>query len=83
MCQNHFLVMSDKFEVLKDYPKDGPEMPEREKIVRNKDRHESGTGRKDKTKRSGKGAGNWGSPEDDIKYLDEHEKEEEEEEPEK
>lgn len=78
---HHFIfLMSDKLAVLKDYPKDGPEVPEREKIVRTKDRHESGTGRRDKTKRQGKGAGNWGDPKDDVKYMDEVEPQEDYEE---
>ncbi|EAY07022.1 hypothetical protein TVAG_174920 [Trichomonas vaginalis G3] len=70
--------MSDKLAVLKDYPKDGPEMPEREKIVRQKDRHDPGNGRRDKTKRQGNGAGNWGDPKDDIKYINDHEPQEDE-----
>ena len=70
--------MSDKFAVLKDYPAEGPEVPEREKIVRKKDKHESGTGRKDKTKKEGKGLGNWGNPEDDIKHLGERDPSDEE-----
>ena len=71
--------MSNKFEVLKGYPVKGPKVPDREKIIRMKDRHESGTGRKDKTKRNGKGRGNWGNPEDDYKYMYEIEDEFDEE----
>ena len=67
-------------EILKDYPKDGPEMPEREKVQRSKNKHESGTGRKDTTKREGRGKGNWGNPEDDIKHLGERDPDDEEEE---
>ena len=67
-----FLLMSeekDRFEILKNYPKDGPEPPERQKVVREKDHHESGTGRNDKMKKGGSGKGNWGNPKDDIKYV--------------
>ena len=71
--------MADKLAVLKDYPAEGPEVPDREKIVRKKDKHESGTGRRDKTKRDGKGKGNWGNPEDDIKHLGERDSSSEEE----
>lgn len=49
-------------EALKGYPKEGPEMPERQKIHREKDRHEPGTGRRDREKREGRGRSNWGDP---------------------
>ena len=68
---NHFLTMSDKFAVLQDYPKEGPPIPEREKVQRKKDKHDPGNLRRDKTKRGGKGKDNWGTPEDDLKYLNE------------
>ena len=54
--------MSDHFAILKDYPKEGPPVPEREKVVRAKNKHEPGNGRRDKEKRDGHGAGNWGDP---------------------
>jgi len=63
--------MSDKFDILKDYPAEGPANPERTKIVREKDRHEPGNGRRDKTKRDGRGPSNWGDPKEDVKYLNE------------
>ncbi|EAY12189.1 hypothetical protein TVAG_003950 [Trichomonas vaginalis G3] len=59
--------MSNPFAILADYRKEGPAVPEREKIVRQKDRHESGTGRRDKTKREGRGMSNWGQPGDEAK----------------
>lgn len=59
--------MSNPFAILADYPAEGPAVPQREKIVRQKDRHESGTGRRDKTKREGRGPSNWGNPADDAK----------------
>jgi hypothetical protein len=59
--------MSNPFAILSDYPEEGPAMPEREKIVRTKDRSESGTGRRDRTKRDGRGPSNWGNPADDHK----------------
>lgn len=40
-------------------------MPERQKIYREKDRHEPGTGRRDREKREGKGLSNWGDPIED------------------
>ena len=52
-------------EALKGYPKEGPAMPERQKIYREKDRHEPGTGRRDREKREGKGLSNWGDPIED------------------
>lgn len=74
----HFIyIMSDKFAVLEGYPKDGPEVPERTKVERAKDRHESGTGRKDKVKRGGRGPSNWGNPEDDLKHPEDFEPQEE------
>ena len=54
--------MSDHFAILQDYPKEGPPVPEREKVHRGKNKHESGTGRRDKEKREGRGQGNWGDP---------------------
>lgn len=57
--------MSHPLEALKGYPKDGPEMPERQKIYREKDRHDPGTGRRDREKRNGKGSSNWGDPIED------------------
>ena len=57
--------MSHPLEALKGYPKDGPDMPERQKVHREKDRHEPGTGRRDREKREGKGRSNWGDPIED------------------
>ena len=54
--------MSSPLAALEGYPKEGPEVPEREKVKREKDRHESGTGRRDREKRGGKGPSNWGDP---------------------
>lgn len=63
MNEVHFIFkMSHLFEALKGYPKEGPEVPEREKIHREKDRHEPGTGRRDREKREGRGRSNWGDP---------------------
>jgi hypothetical protein len=39
-------------------------MPERTKVIRTKDRHEPGTGRRDRQKRQGRGNFNWGDPTD-------------------
>lgn len=54
--------MSNPLAALEGYPKEGPEVPDREKVKREKDRHESGTGRRDREKRGGKGPANWGDP---------------------
>jgi hypothetical protein len=71
------------FAVLQDYPKEGPEMPEREKLKRAKDRHESGTGRRDREKRQGRGQSNWGNPIDDgLAVAQEEERDYEEDLPE-
>ena len=59
--------MSNPFAILADYPKEGPAAPEREKVHRQKDHHESGTGRRDRTKREGRGPANWGNPRDDTR----------------
>ena len=59
--------MSNRFAILADYPKEGPAVPEREKVQRQKDHHESGTGRRDRTKREGRGPSNWGNPRDDTR----------------
>jgi len=72
--------MTDKFDILRDYPPEGPPIPERSKIIREKDHHEPGNGRRDKTKRGGRGPSNWGDPKDDAKYLKDGVGEEEEEE---
>jgi len=53
--------MSNPFAILKDYPEDGPEVPQREKVTRSKDRHVPGNNRRDKTKRDGRGPSNWGN----------------------
>lgn len=53
--------MSNPFAILADYPADGPAVPEREKVRREKNKHVPGTGRRDKVKREGRGAGNWGN----------------------
>lgn len=45
-------------------------MPEREKVHREKDRHEPGTGRRDREKREGKGKSNWGDPIEDQLAAD-------------
>ena len=66
--------MSNPFAILADYPQEGPAVPAREKTVRAKDHHESGTGRRDKTKREGRGAGNWGNAKDDLKVNKKAEK---------
>ncbi|OHT13880.1 hypothetical protein TRFO_15906 [Tritrichomonas foetus] len=58
----------EQFAVLEGYPKDGPEMPEREKVHREKNKHESGTGRRDREKREGRGQSNWGNPLDDVNH---------------
>ena len=60
-------MSNNPFAILKDYPQEGPAVPERTKVVRTKDHHESGTGRVDKTKRQGKGPSNWGNEVDDFK----------------
>lgn len=77
--------MSNPLAALEGYPKEGPEVPEREKVKREKDRHESGTGRRDREKRGGAGAANWGDPikdqlaaEDDVEPQDLPEEPEEE-----
>ena len=72
--------MSNKkeaFAALDGYPKDGPEMPEREKVHRDKNKHESGTGRRDREKREGRGQSNWGNALDD-QLADYHEEDNEE-----
>ncbi|KAK8845015.1 hypothetical protein M9Y10_021191 [Tritrichomonas musculus] len=72
--------MSNKkeaFAVLDNYPKDGPEMPERGKVHREKNKHESGTGRRDREKREGRGQSNWGNALDD-QLAEQHHHEEEE-----
>ncbi|KAH0787584.1 lipid phosphate phosphatase 2-like isoform X1 [Histomonas meleagridis] len=66
------------FEILKDYPKEGPEVPERQKVHREKDRHVSGTGRTDRIKRQGRGPSNWGDPIKDSLAANEEVIEEEE-----
>ena len=53
--------MSNPFAILADYPADGPAVPEREKVRRDKNKHVPGTGRRDKVKREGRGASNWGN----------------------
>lgn len=68
----------EAFAVLDDYPKDGPDMPEREKVQRKKDKHDPGTGRRDREKREGRGPSNWGNPMDDTRqFPEEHDDEEE------
>lgn len=64
----------EQFAALDGYPKDGPEMPEREKVHRDKDKHDPGTGRRDREKREGRGKGNWGNALDD-QLADYHEEE--------
>lgn len=64
----------EQFAALDGYPKDGPEMPEREKVHREKNKHESGTGRRDREKREGRGQSNWGNALDD-QLADYHEEE--------
>lgn len=59
--------MSNPFAILADYPEDGPAVPTREKVRREKNKHEPGTGRRDKEKRQGRGQSNWGNALDDAK----------------
>ncbi|OHT14840.1 hypothetical protein TRFO_14798 [Tritrichomonas foetus] len=58
--------MSNPFAILAEYPEAGPEVPQREKVRREKNKHESGTGRRDREKRQGRGQSNWGNALDDI-----------------
>lgn len=60
--------MSNPFAILADYPDNGPAMPQREKVHRQKDKHDPGTGRRDKEKRQGRGPSNWGNPMDDVTH---------------
>ena len=55
-------MATNRFAILNDYPAEGPEVPEREKVHRSKNKHESGTGRRDNNKRQGQGQSNWGNP---------------------
>jgi hypothetical protein len=55
-------MATNRFAILNDYPPEGPEVPEREKVRRAKNKHEPGTGRRDNTKRQGAGPSNWGNP---------------------
>lgn len=72
-------MSSGKLAALNGYPTEGPEVPDREKVVREKDRHESGTGRRDREKREGRGPSNWGDPvQDALAAQEEHYEEEEE-----
>lgn len=75
--QIHFIFMSNPLAALEGYPKEGPEVPEREKVKREKDRHDPGTGRRDREKRQGKGGANWGDPvHDQLAAQDENEPQE-------
>lgn len=59
--------MSNPFKILADYPENGPEPPKNEqKVHREKNKHESGTGRRDKEKRQGRGQSNWGNALDEA-----------------
>jgi hypothetical protein len=58
--------MAQPLASLDGYPPEGPPIPEREKVVRTKDRHEPGTGRRDREKRQGRGPSNWGDPIGDV-----------------
>jgi hypothetical protein len=59
-------MSSHPLAALSGYPPEGPPIPEREKVTRAKDRHEPGTGRRDRQKRQGRGPSNWGDPIDDA-----------------
>lgn len=58
--------MSNPFAILAEYPEGGPEVPQRQKIHREKNKHEPGTGRRDTEKRQGRGKSNWGNALDDV-----------------
>ena len=78
MSRNPFAILADPEN---PYPKQASAVPEkREKVVREKDRHEPGTGRRDTTKRDGKGAYNVGNPIEDVRkgQLDDGDKPEQE-----
>ena len=72
----------EAFKVLENYPKEGPPVPEREKVHREKNKHESGTGRRDREKREGRGKDNWGNDLDDqLHQLDEEPEENNQQQP--
>lgn len=61
---------SNPFAILADY-QDPTEKPvQREKVIRKKNKHESGAGYRSTTKREGRGKDNWGNALDDAKRGD-------------
>ena len=69
-------MSSNRFAVLSEYPEGIPPVPEREKVHREKDHHEPGTGRRDRQKREGRGRSNWGNALDEANRPDLKEPEE-------
>lgn len=72
------IASSNPFAILADYT-DPTEKPiQREKVIRKKNKHESGAGYRATTKREGRGKDNWGNALDDAKrgdYVEPQEKE--------
>jgi hypothetical protein len=80
--KNKYHSMAHPLAALQDYPPEGPPIPESKKEPREKDRHDPGTGRRDRQKRQGRGKFNWGDPVADAlaaeaEPLDDYECEEE------
>ncbi|KAH0785742.1 hypothetical protein GPJ56_010304 [Histomonas meleagridis] len=72
--------MSNPFAILSDY-NGADEVPQREKVIRKKNKHEPGVGYRSTIKREGRGRSNWGNAIDEAKrpeIVDEQEGEQQE-----
>ncbi|KAH0792924.1 hypothetical protein GPJ56_003188 [Histomonas meleagridis] len=58
--------MSNPFAILSDY-NGADEVPQREKVIRKKNKHEPGSGYRSTIKREGRGRSNWGNAIDEAK----------------